>query len=318
VDYFEEQAYLAQTGQLYGEAAAAALGKVYCFGPTFRAEKSKTRRHLTEFWMCEPEVAWNDSEDNMRCRRSSSRTSSSARWSAADELEAARARHRAAEKRHAAVPAHRLHRRRRCCRRRASEIEWGEDLGAPTRRPRRGLRPPVFVMNYPKEAKAFYMKENPPTRAPCCATTCSRPRATARSSAAASARTTTTGCSPASASRACPRRAYKWYLDLRKYGTFPHSGFGLGLERTVAWITGRPHIREMIPFPRMLNRKRRSPDLLLEPRDGSVAVKHLADFLRLLLHLLEGAPASGQSKPTSATRAWMRCARSSGSRPATS
>jgi asparaginyl-tRNA synthetase len=208
VDYFEEQAYLAQTGQLYAEAAAAAFGrKVYCFGPTFRAEKSKTRRHLTEFWMCEPEMAWADADANMKLQEEFvAYLVQRALERCGEELEGAGARHRTAGARAAAVPARRYTEAVRLLQEKGHEIQWGDDLGAPDETVLGDMHDrPVFIMNYPKVAKAFYMKENPADpRTVLCATS-SRPRATARSSAAASARTTTTSCSSASARRACPR-----------------------------------------------------------------------------------------------------------------
>ncbi len=256
VDYFEEQAYLAQTGQLYVEAAAAAFGKVYCFGPTFRAEKSKTRRHLTEFWMLEPEVAWADSDDNMVLQeqlvaylveRALERCADSLAILERDTARLALATPPFPRIDYTDAIAI-LHKK-------GSEIKWGDDLGATDETLIADDHDrPVFVKNYPKAAKAFYMKENP-----------ADPRTVLCDDLIASegygeliggsqreddhdrllARIREQGL---------PEPAYAWYLDLRKYGTFVHSGFGLGLERTVAWITGRPHVREMIPFPRMLNR----------------------------------------------------------------
>ena len=136
-------------------------------------------------------------------------------------------------------------------------MKWGDDLGAEDEALLvADYDRPVFVINYPKEAKAFYMKENPDDPRTVLCDDCWRPKATARSSAGHSARTTTTSCCSASTKRGCPMDAYGWYLDLRKYGTFVHSGFGLGLERTVAWICGLPHIREVIAFPRMMHRLR--------------------------------------------------------------
>jgi asparaginyl-tRNA synthetase len=219
-DYFGEQAYLAQTGQLYAEAAAAAFRKVYCFGPTFRAEKSKTRRHLTEFWMIEPEVAFADSEDNMRLQEDFvSYLVERALENCQEELEILERDTTKLE--HVKPPFPRVSYTDAVAALQAKgmDVEWGSDLGAPDEQAiTEDYDLPVFVYNYPKQAKAFYMKENPEDK------------------------------------RKLPEEAYSWYLDLRRYGTFPHSGFGLGLERTVAWITGRHHIRELIPFPRLMNR----------------------------------------------------------------
>jgi asparaginyl-tRNA synthetase len=197
-EYFDEgTAYLAQTGQLYGEAAAAALGRIYCFGPTFRAEKSKTRRHLAEFWMVEPEVAFNDSDDNMRLQeefvsyivaRCLDRRAAELR-----ELE------RDTTRLESVVPPFpRIHYTDavKTLQAKGSAITWGDDLGAEDETLLAGdYDRPVFVMNYPKEAKAFYMKENPADRERSCATTVWLRRDTERSSAGHSGRTTTTGFS---------------------------------------------------------------------------------------------------------------------------
>lgn len=256
VDYFDEQAYLAQTGQLYVEAAAAAFGKVYCFGPTFRAEKSKTRRHLTEFWMVEPEVAWADSEANMKLQeefvvylvqRALERCQ--------DEL-AVLERDTAPLER-VAGPFPRLSYTEAIERlqARGSDITWGMDLGAPDETMiAEEFDRPVFIYNYPKEAKAFYMKENPEDPRTVLCDDLIAPEGYGEIIGGSQREDDHDRLLARIREEALPEESYGWYLDLRKYGTFPHSGFGLGLERTVAWITGRPHIREMIPFPRMLHR----------------------------------------------------------------
>jgi asparaginyl-tRNA synthetase len=254
-DYFGEPAYLAQTGQLYVETACPAFRKVYCFGPTFRAERSKTRRHLTEFWMIEPEVAFADSDDNMRLQeeflcyiveRSLERCREELRVLERDttELESV------------ASPFARISYTdavdllQEC----GSEVEWGSDLGAPDEMLlTEQFDQPVFVYNYPREAKAFYMKENP-----------GDPRTVLCNDLLVKSYGELIGGSQREddldrllariRAEKLPEEAYTWYLDLRRYGTFPHSGFGLGLERTVAWITGRHHIRELIPYPRMMSR----------------------------------------------------------------
>jgi asparaginyl-tRNA synthetase len=255
--YFDlGNAYLAQTGQLYVEASCAALGKVYCFGPTFRAEKSKTRRHLTEFWMVEPEVAFADSEDNMKLqedfisflvRRAMERCRDEL-----DELE----RDRAPLER-VTPPFPRISYTEAVARLGAlgSDIRWGHDLGADdeTLLVKEHDRP-IFVTNYPKEVKAFYMKENPADPRTVLNNDCLAPEGYGEIIGGSQReddhdrlleRIKAQGLDPA---------AYRWYLDLRKYGTFVHSGFGLGVERTVAWICGIPHIRETIAFPRQIHR----------------------------------------------------------------
>jgi len=256
VDYFEERAYLAQTGQLYAEAAAAALGKVYTFGPTFRAEKSKTRRHLTEFWMLEPEVAWADSDDNMRLQedlvaylveRALDRCS--------DDL-AVLERDRAPLER-VKTPFPRLDYSDAIQRLRENghDIEWGHDLGAPDETfIAEQYDRPVFVFNYPKQAKAFYMKENPADPRTVLCDDLLAPEGYGEIIGGSQREDDHDKLLARIRHEGLPEASYRWYLDLRRYGTFPHSGFGLGLERTLGWICGRQHIREMIAFPRMLNR----------------------------------------------------------------
>ncbi len=254
-DYFGEPAYLAQTGQLYVETACPAFRKVYCFGPTFRAEKSKTRRHLTEFWMLEPEVAFADSDDNMRLQedlvcylvervleRSAKELEVLERDTA--DLEAIAAPFARISYTDAVT----------LLQEKGSEIEWGRDLGAPDEMLlTEQFDRPVFVHDYPKAVKAFYMKENPDD-----------PRTVRCNDLLVREYGELIGGSQREddldrllvriREEKLPEDVYSWYLDLRRYGTFVHSGFGLGLERTVAWLTGRPHVREMIPYPRLMNR----------------------------------------------------------------
>ena len=258
-EYFDEgTAYLAQTGQLYGEAAAAAFGRIYTFGPTFRAEKSKTRRHLTEFWMIEPEMAFYDQAMNQdlqeefvsylvqRCltRRATELKELGRDFAPLETVKAPFPRIPYGE----AVT---------ILQGKGSDIKWGDDLGAEDEALLvADYDRPVFVCNYPKEAKAFYMKENPEDpRTVLCADLLAHEgygeiiggsqREDDHDKLVARIR-----------HEGLPMDAYDWYLDLRKYGTFVHSGFGLGLERTVAWICGVQHIRECIAFPRMMHRVR--------------------------------------------------------------
>src|SRR6478735_6683853 len=256
-DYFDlGKAYLAQTGQLYGEAGAAALGKIYCFGPTFRAEKSKTRRHLTEFWMVEPEVAFNDSNDNMRLQeefvsyivgRALERCAEQLKELERDTapLERVKAPFARISYTDAVAALNRM----------GSDMQWGHDLGGDdeTLLAQQYDRP-VFVYNYPKGVKAFYMKENPEDPRTVLNNDCLAPEGYGEIIGGSQreddydlllARIKGQGLDP---------EAYRWYLDLRKYGTFVHSGFGLGVERTVAWISGIQHVREAIAFPRQLHR----------------------------------------------------------------
>ena len=258
-EYFDEgNAYLAQTGQLYGEAAAAALGRIYCFGPTFRAEKSKTRRHLNEFWMCEPEMAFYDSADNMRLQEEFVayivQRVLERRMAELKELE------RDTTKLEPIVaPFPRLSYSQAVERLQAkgSAITWGMDLGAEDESLLvADYDRPVFVHDYPKEAKAFYMKENPAdTRTVLCDDLLA-PEGYGEIIGGSQREDDYDKIRQRILDEGLSLDAYGWYLDLRKYGTFVHSGFGLGLERVVAWVCGLPHIRESIAFPRMMNRLR--------------------------------------------------------------
>ena len=262
VDYFEEQAFLTQSGQLYVEAMAMALGKVYSFGPTFRAEKSKTRRHLTEFWMVEPEVAYATLDDVMelaeglisflvmRClerRRVDLQTIGRdiaklekiappfPRISYDDAVKNLQEGHAQGAL--------------------ESKFEWGGDLGSPDETYLSAqFDKPVMVHRYPAKVKAFYMEPDPqrPDLALCVDVL------------APEGYGEIIGGSQRMASHdlllqrihehGLPEEAFKWYLDLRKFGSVPHGGFGMGIERAVAWICGLEHVRETIPFPRMLYR----------------------------------------------------------------
>jgi asparaginyl-tRNA synthetase len=258
-EYFDEgKAYLAQTGQLYGEAAAAAFGKIYTFGPTFRAEKSKTRRHLTEFWMIEPEVAWNDSDANMRLQeefvayivqRCLTRCEAQLRELERDTTHLQRV----------TPPFPRLDYGDavELLRRKGSSIEWGQDLGAEDEAlVVEEYDRPVFVFNYPREAKAFYMKENPADPRTVLCDDLLAPEGYGEIIGGSQREDDYEKLRQRIEEEKLPMDAYGWYLELRKYGTFVHSGFGLGLERTVSWICGLPHLREAIAFPRMMNRVR--------------------------------------------------------------
>jgi asparaginyl-tRNA synthetase len=258
-EYFDEgNAYLAQTGQLYGEAAAAAFGKIYTFGPTFRAEKSKTRRHLTEFWMIEPEVAWNDSAANMvlqedfisyLVQRVLERRQAELKELERDvsKLETVKAPFIRLDYSEAVTIAQG----------KGSTVVWGEDLGAEDEALIvADYDRPVFVMNYPKEAKAFYMKGNPADPRTVLCNDCLAPEGYGEIVGGSQREDDYDKLRKRIDEEGLPVEAYSWYLDLRRYGTFTHSGFGLGLERTIAWICGLQHIREVIAFPRMMHRLR--------------------------------------------------------------
>jgi asparaginyl-tRNA synthetase len=256
-EYFDEgKAYLAQTGQLYGEAAAAALGKIYCFGPTFRAEKSKTRRHLTEFWMVEPEVAFNDSDDNMRLQEEFvSYIVARVIERRQPELKELERDISKLENIKAPFPRINYNEAVELLQTRGSSVKWGEDLGAEDEALLvEGQDRPVFIYNYPKEAKAFYMKENPADPRTVLCDDLLAPEGYGEIIGGSQREDDHDKLLARIKEENLPVEAYNWYLDLRKYGTFVHSGFGLGLERTVGWICGIHHIREAIAFPRTMNR----------------------------------------------------------------
>ncbi|HEX9886311.1 MAG TPA: asparagine--tRNA ligase [Longimicrobiales bacterium] len=255
-DYFGEPAFLAQTGQLYVEAACPAFRRVYCFGPTFRAEKSKTRRHLTEFWMVEPEVAFADSDDNMRLQEDFvcyvvARALDRCR----EELKVLERDTSRLEAITAPFPRLSYTEAVDILRSGGSEIQWGSDLGAPDEVAlTEGRDKPLFVYNYPREAKAFYMKENPDDPRTVLCNDLLAPEGYGEIIGGSQREDDLERLRERIRGQGLPEEAYGWYLDLRRFGSFPHSGFGLGVERTVAWITGRHHIRELIPFPRLMNR----------------------------------------------------------------
>ena len=256
-EYFDEgPAYLAQTGQLYGEALAAALGRIYTFGPTFRAEKSKTRRHLSEFWMIEPEVAFNDSNDNMRLQEELVayvvRRCLDRRAAELHELERDTTK---LERIVAPFPRLDYGEAVQVLQKKGSSVQWGDDLGAEDETLLvADYDRPLFVMNYPREAKAFYMKENPADPRTVLCNDCLAPEGYGEIIGGSQREDDYDRLLRRINEEGLPVEAYDWYLALRKYGTFVHSGFGLGLERTIAWICGLPHVRETIAFPRLMNR----------------------------------------------------------------
>ncbi len=257
-EYFDEgSAYLAQTGQLYVEAAAAAHDRVYCFGPTFRAEKSKSPQHLTEFWMVEPEVAWLDSEGNMALQEEFvTFIVKRALERCGEELEEL-------ERDTGPLEVVLSERFERMSYTEAVErvqddgvgIEWGEDLrGEAEKALMQGRSRPLFVHDWPKEAKAFYMKVNPEDPRTVKCDDLLAPEGYGELIGGSQREDDHDTLLSRIREEGLPEDAYDWYLDLRRYGTFPHSGFGLGVERTVAWICGTEHVRECIPFPRLTNR----------------------------------------------------------------
>jgi asparaginyl-tRNA synthetase len=256
-EYFDlGKAYLAQTGQLYVEAAAAALGKVYCFGPTFRAEKSKTRRHLTEFWMVEPEVAWNDSDANMQLQEDFV-CAIVTRCLERRKTELAELERDTQPLERIRPPFPRISYTDAVEKLKAlgSDIAWGRDIGGDEETLlAKQFDRPVMVYNYPKAVKAFYMKENPDDPRTVLNNDMLAPEGYGEIIGGSQREDDYDKLLARIRAEKLPEEAYGWYLDLRKYGTFVHAGFGLGVERTVAWICGIPHIREAIAFPRTLYR----------------------------------------------------------------
>ena len=262
VDYFDEQAYLTQSGQLYIEATAMALGKVYSFGPTFRAEKSKTRRHLTEFWMVEPEIAYATLDDLMqlaedfisflvkRCleRRPSDLQIIGRDISKLEKIEAPFARITYDE-------AVKLLQEGHAKGALENNFEWGGDLGSPDETYISSqFDKPVMIHRYPAKIKAFYMEPDPdrPDLALCVDVLA--PEGYGEIIGGSQRMASYDLLLKRIREHGLPEEAFKWYLDLRKYGSVPHAGFGMGIERAVAWICGLEHVRETIPFPRMLHR----------------------------------------------------------------
>ena len=255
-DYFDERAYLTQSGQLYMEAAAMAFGKVYCFGPTFRAEKSKTRRHLTEFWMVEPEVAYMDLAGDMdlaedflcyvvqqvleMCR---------------SELEYLQRDLAALERVQKPFPrisysdAHDMLKAAGC------NHTWGDDFGAEDETVLGEAHDrPVIVHRYPAACKAFYMKADEKNSELALCMDVLAPEGYGEIVGGGQREDDLEVLRRKIAHHGLDAAPLQWYLDLRRYGSVPHAGFGLGIERTVAWICGLPHVRETIPFPRLLQR----------------------------------------------------------------
>jgi asparaginyl-tRNA synthetase len=269
VDYFDEKAYLAQTGQLYNEADIMAFGKVYCFGPTFRAEKSKTRRHLTEFWMVEPEMAFFDLDDLMDFEEEFVsyivRTTLEKRRS---ELELLERDMSLLENVKPPFPRISYDEALDCIAaiREASDdpqlkeelqIEWGDDFGSPHETQlTKHFDKPVFVFGYPTQVKAFYMEPWPGRPEVCKSVDLLAPEGYGEITGGSERMSDPEELISAIRRHDLPLDQYQWYIDLRRYGSVPHSGFGLGLERTVAWICGIDHLRQTSPYPRSLNRMR--------------------------------------------------------------
>ncbi|SER43274.1 asparagine--tRNA ligase [Salipaludibacillus aurantiacus] len=254
--YFDEDAFLSQSGQLYMEAAAMALGKVFSFGPTFRAEKSKTRRHLIEFWMIEPEMAFMDHEESLQLQEAYvSFIVQSVLEKCPLELQALERDTSKLENVKAPFPRISYDEAIEFLKEEGYEIEWGEDFGAPHETAiAEKYDKPVFITNYPKDIKAFYMKPHPERDDVVLCADLIAPEGYGEIIGGSQRIDDEELLKQRYDEHNLSQEAYQWYLDLRKYGSVPHSGFGLGLERTVGWISGTEHVRETIPFPRLLNR----------------------------------------------------------------
>jgi asparaginyl-tRNA synthetase len=255
-DYHGDKAYLTQSGQLYMEAAAAAFGKVYCFGPTFRAEKSKTRRHLAEFWMVEPEVAFLDLAGDMELAENLiASIVAHVLATRGDDLKVLERDPAKLENVRAPFPRIRYEEAIEILRESGTDAKFGDDFGGDeeTIISSRFDRP-VIVHRYPERLKAFYMKRDPENPSLALCMDMLAPEGYGEVIGGGQREDDLERLEQAIATHQLPKPAFEWYLDLRRYGSFPHAGFGLGVERTVAWLCGLPHVRETIPFPRMLNR----------------------------------------------------------------
>ncbi|MGH9405852.1 MAG: asparagine--tRNA ligase [Terriglobia bacterium] len=256
VNYFDEKAYLTQSGQLYNEAAAAAVGKTYCFGPVFRAEKSKTRRHLTEFWMLEPEVAFAGLDEicalaeelvTAVVERVLSRRQAELKTLERDVSKLAASK--------PPLPRLSYDEAVELLRSKGSEIQWGGDFGGPDETMlSMAFDRPVLVTRYPSQVKAFYMAPDPDRPEVALCVDMIAPEGYGEIIGGGERLADYDLLVRRIEENKLPREAFDWYLDLRRYGTFRHSGFGMGIERVVAWICGLEHVRETIPFPRMLYR----------------------------------------------------------------
>ncbi|ANY71784.1 asparagine--tRNA ligase [Paenibacillus ihbetae] len=254
--YFDEDAYLTQSGQLYMEAAAMALGKVYSFGPTFRAEKSKTRRHLIEFWMIEPEMAFTDHEESLKVQEQFiAHVVQSVVKNCRRELETIGRDISKLEAIQAPFPRITYDEAIEFLHTQGFDIPWGEDFGAPHETAiAEKYDKPVFITHYPAGIKAFYMKPDPNRPEVVLCADMIAPEGYGEIIGGSQRIDDPQLLEERFKEHDLSMDTYQWYMDLRKYGTVPHSGFGLGLERTVAWICGLDHVRETIPFPRTLYR----------------------------------------------------------------
>lgn len=256
VGYFDRSAYLTQSGQLYGEAAAMALGKIYVHGPTFRAEKSKTRRHLTEFWMIEPEVAFYelsnviDLAEGLICR-----IVGDVLKNCRDQLAIIERDLSSLEKIKPPFPRITYSQAVDILNSKGMEFRWGDDLGADEETlVSQEFDRPVFVTHYPSEIKAFYMKRDPVDPKLALAVDLLAPEGYGEIIGGGQREDSLTELEKRIQEHSLPIEPLEWYLDLRRYGSVPHAGFGMGIERALTWICGIHHVRETIPFPRLMDR----------------------------------------------------------------
>lgn len=255
--YFDEDAYLSQSGQLYMEAAAMALGKVFSFGPTFRAEKSKTKRHLIEFWMIEPEMAFVEFNENLEYQENYvSHVVQSVLENCKVELHTLGRDTSKLENIKAPFPRITYDEAIKFLQEKGfDDIEWGDDFGAPHETAiAESYDKPVFITHYPTSLKPFYMQPAPDRDDVVLCADLIAPEGYGEIIGGSERVHDLEMLEARLKEHGLDQETYKWYTELRQYGSVPHSGFGLGLERTVAWISGAPHVRETIPFPRLLNR----------------------------------------------------------------
>lgn len=255
-EYFESKAYLSQSGQLYNEATVMAFGKVYCFGPTFRAEKSKTRRHLMEFWMVEPEMAFCDFRENMQVQEQMlAYVVQRVLERRAPELKVLGRDTSKLEKITAPFPRLSYDEAVKLLNEKGVAFEWGGDFGGGDETIiAEAFEKPVFVYGFPTAIKAFYMKPDPDRPEVVLGADLLAPEGYGEIIGGGQRIDDLALLEQRIKDHDLPEEAYSWYLDVRRYGSVPHSGFGLGIERTVAWICGLEHVRETIPFPRLLSR----------------------------------------------------------------
>ena len=256
-DYFDlGKAYLTQSGQLYAEASAMAMGKVYCFGPTFRAEKSKTRRHLTEFWMVEPEVAFNDLNDDMDLAEDFLEyIVQNVLKDCLPELKVLERDITKLQNVKKPLPRITYDEAVKILHDKGLPFEWGNDLGGTDETiVSEQFDRPVMVHRYPSEVKAFYMKRDPENPRVALAVDVLAPEGYGEIIGGSQREDDLDVLLARIKEHKLPQEAFEWYIDLRRFGSVPHAGFGLGVERTVGWICGLEHVRETIPFPRMIYR----------------------------------------------------------------